>query len=216
MKIAVLGGTGKIGFGLAMRWARAGEHVTIGSRAAEKATAAAAEASAKCGATVHGAANRDAAAAADVVVLAVPFEAQAGTLTDVHDAVQGKLFVTAVNPVDPARLHVAILPPEGSATEQAQRQLGAGVKVVAAFQTVPSFVAREFKLDYEGDVLVCGDDAAAKEATRALVEKAGFRAFDAGPLANAYVVEGLVSLSLAIKKVHPLKRLGFRVVGTPA
>ncbi len=215
MKIAVLGGTGKIGFGLAMRWARAGEEVTIGSRTAEKAAAAAAEATGKCGVAISGATNREAASAADVVLLAVPFEAQASTLADVHDALQGKLMITAVNPVDPARLHVAILPPEGSSTEQAQRQLGDGVKVVAAFQTIPSFVAREFKLVYEGDVLVCGDDGDAKARTRELVEKAGFRAFDAGPLANAYVVEGLVSLSLAIKKAHPLKRLGFRVVGAP-
>ena len=215
MKIAVLGGTGRIGYGLAMRWAVAGDEVTIGSRTEEKARKAASEASEKCGTSIAGLVNAEAAAAAEVVVLAVPFEAQEATLDDVREALTGKLLVSAVNPMDPERLEVAIQPPEGSATELAQQQLGPDVTVVAAFQTIPSFVARAFDKPYDGDVLVCGDDAEAKERTRALVERAGFRAFDAGPAQNARVVEGFASLSIAVKKVHPLKRVGFRVVGAP-
>lgn len=212
MKIAVLGGTGNIGFGLAMRWAKGGDEVTIGSRGLEKAEEAAAKASERSGQPIRGAANPEAAAWADVVVLSVPYEAQRPTLESVAGAVQGKLVISAVNPMNPEALHVAVQPPEGSALEQAQEQLGGGVRVVAAFQTIPAHSARDLNRDFAGDVLVCGDDADAKAEARTIVERTGFRAIDAGPAANARVVEGFASLSLAIKKTHPLKRIGFRVV----
>ncbi|HTX53545.1 MAG TPA: NADPH-dependent F420 reductase [Candidatus Baltobacteraceae bacterium] len=212
MRIAIVGGTGKEGRALALRWARAGEDVIVGSRMVERAGETADTINAAAGrVAATGLTNREAAAAGDVVILTVPYDSQADILREIRDGVQGKVVVTAVVPIDgkqPRRLRDV---PGDSATEEAQALLGPGVRVVAAFQNVS-----HTKLAGNGagcDVLICGDDPDARRTVAALVERLGFRPVDAGPARNARVVEGLTVLLLHINREYKSTGAGIRVTG---
>lgn len=210
--IAILGGTGPEGAGLALRWAAAGYPIIIGSRDAGRAETAAAELRSKvAGANMTGAANRDATERADIVVLSVPYAGQAATLADVAPALQGKILITAVVPLDPAAKRRVPNMAEGPAAVQAQKQLGDGVKVVAAFQNVGAHQLQDPEAEVDCDVLVCGDDRAAKDQVIALAEAGGMRAWDAGPLANALVPEGLTSILININIRYKSKGAGIRI-----
>ncbi len=213
MKIAVIGGTGKEGRGLAARWALAGQHVILGSRQLEKARRVAAELADRLGTRIEGLANRDAAAAGDVVVLSVPYAAQRDILADIADACRGKVLVNVGVPLDaddPTRIKV---PPAGSAAAEAQAFLGDGVKVVAAFQNISSAKLKDPRAPVDSDVLVCGDDAEAKQVAIRLAELAGMRALDAGPLVNAVGVETLTAIIIGINIRYKAKGAGIRVTG---
>lgn len=214
MIIAVLGGSGKEGSGLAMRWAHAGHSVVIGSRDPEKARRAADELNlALGGATVRGAANADAAAGADVVVLTVPYAAHTDTLVSLKDALAGKVIIDVTVPINSADFLRVMVPAGGSASKEAQALLDNGARVVAAFQNISATHLKKLDAVVDCDVLVCGDDEAAKQIAMRLVADTGMKAWDAGPLDNAVVVEGLTTVLLGINRRHKVKGAGIRITG---
>ena len=212
--LAILGGTGKEGAGLAMRWALGGYRVVIGSRAAEKAERRASEMNAELGRDLlSGAGNAQAAATADIVVLSVPYSAHAATLESVQAACQGKILVDLTVPLKPPEIMAVNLPAGAAAALEAQALLGAGVTVVAAFQNVSAVKLRQLDKDVDCDVLVCADSADAKAAVIELVEAAGMRGIDAGPLKNAVAAEALTPVLLHINRRYRVKGAGIRITG---
>jgi NADPH-dependent F420 reductase len=217
-RIAVIGGTGAEGSGLAVRWAAAGHDIVIGSRSAEKATASAAELSTLLpsgSGTITGAANGDAAAEAQIVVLSVPYAAQVDTIDQILDGAQGKIVITVGVPLMPPKVSTVWHAPGGSAAEEAQAQFGGQVRVVGAFQNVAAGHLKDLAWQPDCDVLVTGDDKDAKSITIALAAEAGFFALDAGPLANASVVEGFTALLVGINARNKVKGAGIRITGIP-
>lgn len=211
--IAVLGGTGNEGGGLALRWANGGYDVLIGSRQQEKAENAAAELNETLGGgSIRGMANPDAAREADIVVLTVPYSAHRPTLESVYDEVQGKILVDVTAPLQPPVWTVSL--PEGrSAAEEAQALLGENVRVVSAFQNVSHIHLRDLEHGVDCDVLVTGDDEEAKAEVIKLVEATGTRGVDAGLLANAVVAESLTALLIAVNRRYKIKSAGIRITG---
>lgn len=209
--IAILGGTGDLGSGLAKRWLAAGYPVVIGSRSADKARSFAAE----LGGLARGEDNRGAAEAAEIVVLAVPFASHETTLLEVKDAVQGKIVVDAAVPLVPPKVSTVQLPAEGSAAQIAQNLLGEGVKVVSAFHNVGAA-----KLHGGGradcDVLVFGNDKAARDSVIALADEVATRGVDGGVLANSAAAEALTSVLIAINRRYKVPAAGIRITGLPA
>lgn len=211
-RIAILGGTGAEGSGLAVRLARAGYRVTLGSRNPEKAANVCSELNAIAGGEPIGFLdNRSAAAAADVVVLTVPHAAQRATVEDVRSELAGKILVDATVPLVPPKVSRVQLPPEGSAGQIAQALLGENVKVVSAFQNVAAHHLQE-GMGLDCDVLVCGDSKDARSEVIKLVEAAGMRGFHAGSGANAAAVEALTSLLIFINKQYEC-HAGIRLTG---
>lgn len=216
--LAVIGGTGAEGSGLALRWAAAGYPVVIGSRSPEKAASAAAELRTLLpagSAALGGNTNLAAAAAAQIVVLSVPYSAQVNTINQIADACQGKVLVTVGVPLQPPKVSTVWHPPGGSAAQEAQAQLGEGVRVVAAFQNISAGHLEDLEWVPDCDVLITGDDKEAKQIAVELARSAGFYAIDAGPLANASVVEGLTALLIGINIRHKVKGSGIRITGIP-
>jgi 8-hydroxy-5-deazaflavin:NADPH oxidoreductase len=205
--LAILGGTGDLGTGLARRWAQAGYQVIIGSRTQEKAEAAVAdlrEVMAERGVaeiTVQAMENLAAAEAADIVTLTVPFSHQAGTLELVKAALQGKILIDVTVPLVPPKVARVQLPEQGSAGQIAQQLLGEEVSVVSAFQNVAAAHLQEGH-GLECDVLVCGNKKAAREEVIKLVEAAGMRGFHAGMINNAAAAEALTSVLITINKQY--------------
>ncbi|MEW5985496.1 MAG: NADPH-dependent F420 reductase [Chloroflexota bacterium] len=216
MKIAILGGTGREGAGLGVRWAAAGHQVIIGSRLAERAEQAAAELNALLPGdkTITGTDNLSAAHQAELVVLAVPYEAQAATLDVVKGVLAGKILLTVVAPLGNPRSQVWH-PPAGSAAQEAQQQLGSEVRVVAAFQGISAEHLKDLQHNLDSDVLVCGDKLADREVVIRLAQAAGLRGVHAGPLANAGVMEGLTAVLIAINGRYKTKDAGIRITGLP-
>ena len=217
MKIGILGGTGKEGSGLAYRWALAGHEVVIGSRDASKALAGAAELNQLLGgkATVRGAGNAD-AAQAEVVVLTVPYAAQLATAESVAAHLGGKILIDVTVPLAPPKVDRVQLPNGESAVVALQRTLGADVKVVSAFQNVSATHMKDPAHEIDCDVLVCGDDADAREVVMGLAHDAGLRAWHAGVLANSIASEALTSVLIAINKRYKVAGSGIRITGVPA
>lgn len=217
--IALIGGTGAEGRGLATRLAAAGHEVTLGSRDAARAADAAAEltgivAASGISASIHGASNEDAAAACDLAIIVVPYEAHRATLEALAPALAGKVVIDAVVPMRFERGPRPIEVAEGSATEQAAAVLPSS-KVTGAFHNVPAAALLDLSVELRQDVLVTGDDADAKAAVLALVDSLqGLRAVDAGPLRYSRFVEGLTLLLVGINgryKAHA----GVRIEGLP-
>lgn len=214
MNIAVLGGTGPEGSGLALRWAAAGHRVIIGSRQAEKGERIAAELKESLPeGDISGTDNLAAATQADVVVLTVPYEAQAPTLNVVKDSLAGKLLVTVVVPLGQPVARVWRLPSGLSAAEEAQQQLGENVPVVAAFQNISAHHLRDLDHKLDCDVLICGDGKDDKEIVMALCDDANMRGVNAGALQNASVVEGMTAVLIGINIRNKIKNAGIRITG---
>ena len=205
--LAILGGTGDLGTGLARRWAQAGYEVIIGSRTQEKADAAVAdlrEVMAERGVSevnVRAMENLAAAGAADIVTLTVPFSHQASTLELVKPALQGKILIDVTVPLVPPRVARVQLPAEGSAGQIAQSILGDDVAVVSAFQNVAAAHLQEGR-GVDCDVLVCGNKKEARAEVIKLVEAAGMRGFHAGMINNAAAAEALTSVLITINKQY--------------
>jgi hypothetical protein len=213
--LAILGGTGKEGPGLALRWAKAGYPVIIGSRQVEKALATAQELNARLGLdSMRGMENAAAARMAEISVLTVVQAAHKEALLSVKEALQGKILVDATARVDFRNPK----PPEPpSAARQAQELLGEGVRVVAAFQNVPAHaLKRDLDQPLDADVLVCADDLPAAQAIMALAQGGGMRAYYAGGLDNALTVEGLTALLIAINGYYKIKTASIQVAGIEA
>ena len=164
MRIGILGGTGKEGAGLALRWAQAGHDIIIGSRDAERARAKSVELSGQAGRAIGGMSNRDAAASTDVVVLALPASGLAATLGELTDACRGKVVISTVVPLSFGGGRLFTPPAQGSSAEEAQALLGPEARVVAAFHHIAAHELSATGHDIECDLLLCGGDAEAKKA----------------------------------------------------
>ena len=210
--IAVVGGTGELGNALARRLARSGRKVIIGSRTAERAIAAAGELSREIGSQVKGDSNSVAAAEAEIVLVAVPYAAQSATLQDIRAFVQGKIVLDTTVPLVPPKVMRVQLPPEGSAAVIAQRMLGSQVRVISAFHNV---AARKLAAvgDVDCDVLVFGDDKAAREVGVQLIAACGLRALHGGALANSAAAEALTSVLIFMNKTYSVEGAGIRITG---
>jgi len=216
-RIAVLGGTGKEGSGLALRFAHAGHPIVIGSRSRQRAAEAAAAINADIGADrAEGADNLAAAEAGEIVVLAVPYAAQLATLEEVKAALAGKILIDVTVPLVPPQVGRVQLPEGGSAVVRAQAMLGGGVRVISAFQNVSAELLTALGGAIDCDVLVCGDDRDARAQVIALAEAAGMRAFHAGPLANSVVAEALTSVLITINRQYKIKHSGIAITGLAA
>lgn len=214
LTVAVLGGTGKEGKGLAYRWAKAGYKILIGSRTTEKAIKAAAEIIELLdgAGSVVGMSNPQAAEEANIVVLTVPYAAHRDTLESVKGFLNGKLFIDVTVPLVPPKLSKVQMPAAGSAAQEAKAILGEGVEVVAAFQNI----SHEHLLengDVDCDVLVTGSSKNARHEALKLVEAAGLVGWDAGPIENSVVVEGLASVLININKQYGSTHAGIRITG---
>jgi 8-hydroxy-5-deazaflavin:NADPH oxidoreductase len=210
-----MGGTGDLGSGLALRWARAGYPIVLGSRSRDKAVAAAAELTAdNPGITAIGEDHLAAAKQADIIVIAVPFSNHNAVLTEIRDAVQGKIVVDAAVPLVPPKVSVVQLPPEGSAARLAQILLGDGVRVTSAFHNVGAKKLRDGG-PIDCDVLVFGDDKAAKDIVVELAAAAGMRGLDAGALVNSAAAEALTSVLIGINRRYKIPDAGIRITAVP-
>jgi len=214
--IAIVGGAGKLGRGIALRLSGAGFPVVLGSRNVDRAVAAAGEIADLLGsdARISGAPNREAAQAAHIVIVAVPFASHAETLTELREVVQGKILVDATVPLVPPKVTRVQLPPTGSAAKSAQKMLGDRVRVVSAFQNVAAdSLAGGGALDC--DVLVAGDDPAAREEIIRLASAIGLRAWHAGPIDNAAAAEALTSVLIFLNRHYKVDGAGIRITGVP-
>jgi NADPH-dependent F420 reductase len=212
--IAVIGGTGQEGGGLATRLAHAGYTIVIGSRDGEKAADAATRLNEKLGKdNTRGADNLAAVAAADIVILAVPYQGQRTTALHLKEALAGKILIDATVPLVPPKVARVQLPEGGSAVAALQAELGECVKVVSAFQNVSwnHLVDLDHKIDC--DVLVCGDDGQACDVVVGLVEAIGMRGFHAGGIANSAAAEAMTSLLIAINRRYKSSGSGIRITG---
>ena len=211
--LAIIGGTGTLGSGLAKRWAAAGYGIVIGSRSADKAEAAAAALVAKGDAPVpRGMSNADAAKAGDVVILTVPWSNHDKILNEIKSQVAGKIVVDTTVPLVPPKVARVQLPPETSAALATQQRLGETVRVVAAFHNVAAHkLQRDEPIDC--DVLIFGDDPKDRAVVMALAEAAGLRGVHAGPLANAVAAEALTSILIGINRNYKVDGAGIRITG---
>lgn len=214
-RIAIIGGTGKEGKGIAYRWAKAGHEVTIGSRAVEKAQIAADEINKLLPSTatqVVGMVNIQAADWGEVVAITVPYQAHAEMLKQLKEVITGKLVIDVTVPLVPPKVHIAQMPPAGSAGSEARSILGEETPVAIAFQNI-SYERLMDEGDIDCDVLVCGSSKQAREEVLELVKDAGLTGWDAGPLANAMVIEGLTSVLIHINKTYGSKEAGIKITG---
>jgi NADPH-dependent F420 reductase len=212
--IAVLGGAGAEGSGLAVRWANAGHTVILGSRNAERAEEAAASLGADLPAgRLTGADNATAAGKADIVALTVPYAAQQATALSVLDGLRDKILIDVTVPLMPPKVGLVQLPPEGSAAVALQQRLGADVKVVSAFQSISAHHLKDLSHGMDCDVLVSADDADAAAVVVGLAADAGLRGWHAGPLANAAVAEGLTSVLITLNRKHKVPSSGIQITG---
>lgn len=206
--IGILGGTGALGGGLALRLARSGYPVLIGSRDAQRAKQAARELS---DSNLMGASNQEVAREADLIIVAVPFLGRDEILKEVQPYLKGKVVVDATVPLQPPKVSVVHLRPMGSGAVEMQALLGPEVRVVSAFQNVAAAKLKTMN-PIECDVLVCGDDKESKDKVIQLIERMGMIGLDAGALVNAVVAEALTSVLIGINRRHKIEA-GIRITG---
>ncbi len=210
--IALIGGTGALGAAIARRLAKAGESVILGSRDPAKAAAAASALQAETGRPVQGLGNAEAAAAASIIIVTVPFASQETTLAEIASGCRGKIVVDTTVPLMPPKVMRVQLPLEGSAAVRAQKLLGEGVTVVSAFHNV---AAHKLATDapVECDVLVFGDERAAREQVLQLVTQCGLRGLHGGALVNSAAAEALTSVLIFLNKTYAVDGAGVRITG---
>ena len=212
--IAVLGGTGKEGKGLAYRWAKAGYRVLIGSRSSEKAIVAASEIVQLLdgASSIVGTTNPEAAKLADVVVLTVPYSAHRETLESIKDELIGKIIIDVTVPLMPPAVTKVKMPPAGSAAQEARQILGEQVEIAAAFHNISHEYLLQDK-EVQCDVLVTGTSKKTRDDVLKLVTAAGLIGWDAGPIENSVVVEGLTSVLININKRYGSSHAGIKITG---
>ena len=216
--LAILGGTGDLGTGLARRWVQAGYKVIIGSRTLEKAEAAAKDLISVMDSRgvneyqVEAMINLKAANAGDIAILTVPFDHHADSLKSVKGALTGKILIDVTVPLVPPKVARVQLPKEGSAGEIAQTILGDEVMVVSAFQNVAAHHLQEGK-GIQCDVLVSGNDKNAREQVIQLVEAAGMKGYHAGLISNAAAAEAMTSVLINLNRQFK-GHAGIKITGT--
>jgi hypothetical protein len=206
--IAIVGGTGNLGSAIGGRLAKAGYSVLIGSRSAESAAAEAE----KIEHGAQGLANVDAAAKADVVIVTVPFSAHEATLREIAPHVSGKIVVDTTVPLVPPRVMRVQMPEEGSAAMRAHALLGDDVRLVSGFHNVAAYKLAQ-DIDVECDVLVFGDEKAARAVVVALANAMGLRGLHSGALVNSVAAEAMTSLLIFMNKHYKVDGAGIRITG---
>jgi NADPH-dependent F420 reductase len=215
MNIAIIGGTGALGSGLALRWARAGHNITIGSREASRATQIAEQLSKKSGIEIFGLDNPSAAEFAELVVMAVPYASQKTTLKAIKSHLDGKIFIDVTVPLMPPKVRTVQLPEGGSVAKGVQKELGDTVRVVSAFQNVAATHLNDLTHKIDCEVLVCGNDKDARTTVIKLAEDANMKAWHAGRIDNSAVAEALTSILIFINGSYKIDGAGIRIVGEP-
>ena len=214
LTIAVLGGTGREGKGLAYRWAQAGYTVIIGSRSADRAIQAAAEIIEMLDTrpSVVGMSNAEAVLEANIVVLTVPYAAHAETVRSMKDTLGDKILIDVTVPLMPPKVSKVQMPPAGSAAQEAKEILGEAAQVAAAFHTISyEHLLRDEPIDC--DVLVTGSSKLARTEALKLVAAAGLTGWDAGSLENSVVAEGLTSVLININRLYGSTHAGIKITG---
>lgn len=214
-KIGIIGGTGKEGKGLAFRWAKAGYEILIGSRQIEKAQIATDEVNQILGGhseKVKGVTNLEAAELGDVVVLTVPYSAHQSMINDIAGVIKNKILIDVTVPLIPPKVTKVQMPLAGSAAQEAKLLVDETTEVVAAFQNI-SYERLMHDVDIDCDVLVTGSSKAARKAVLSLVEKAGMTGWDAGPIENSVVIEGLTSILIGLNKEFDSTSAGIKITG---
>jgi hypothetical protein len=213
-KIAIVGGTGKEGKGLAYRWGKTGHQIIIGSRDPFRAEATANELNLKLpNNVISGMENKEAASEGQIVVLTVPYSVHRETIINLKDAIPGKLIIDVTVPLVPPKVTKVQMPLAGSAAQEANDILGSSVQLTAAFQNISYENLINFDQNYECDVLVTGTSKEARLRTLALVKDAGFIGWDAGPIENSVVLEGLTSILIGINRTYGSTKAGIRITG---
>ncbi len=213
MNIAILGGTGKEGAGLATRWALVGHSIIIGSRDRERAKTKATELREHTRKVpIIGESNAEAARLGTVIVVALPAQGLAATLPEVRDGCRGKVVISTVVPLTFGGPRLFTPPPAGSSAEEAQALLPEA-KVVAAFHHIAAHELSETDRPIECDLLLCGADAAAKESVGELARSMGLRPIDVGALSNAGPLEGITAVLATINRRYKLKNSGIKITG---
>ena len=216
MRIGIVGGTGKLGSGLAVRWTRAGHEILVGSRDVGKARAHVEDLALQGYGSVEAADYAESARGADVVVLAVPYEAHGQAVEAIREAAKGKIVVDVTVPLKPPKVNQVSLPPGQSAALEAQALLGEGTPVVAALHHVSAIHLADVARAMQCDVLVASDDARAKDAVMQLVGDLGLRALDAGPLVNAIALESLTPVLIHLNRVYKSQGAGVVLTNLPS
>ena len=213
VNIAILGGTGKEGAGLALRWAQAGHSIIIGSRDAERARAKAVELRERSHRlSIIGHTNLEAAQLGEVLVVALPAAGLATTLPEVSEPARGKVVISTVVPLTFGGPRLFTPPPAGSSAEEVQALLPEA-RVVAAFHHIAAHELAETGHEIACDLLMCGGDATAKESVTALGVSLGLRVIDVGPLTNAGPLEGITAVLATINRRYKLKSSGITITG---
>ena len=216
MKIAIIGGTGALGAGLALRWAKAGHQIILGSRDGERAQVTAQEMSGKISGvstTLTGMENGAAAAAGELVVITVPYANHGDTLETIRPHLNGKILVDVTVPLMPPKVRTVQLPEGGSVAKAVQNTLGNEVRVVSAFQNVAAAHLSDLDHEIDCDVLVCGNDPAARGTVITLAQDAGMNAWHAGRIDNSAVAEALTSVLIFMNGSYKIDGAGIRITG---
>jgi 8-hydroxy-5-deazaflavin:NADPH oxidoreductase len=208
--VAIVGGTGNLGGALALRLGAPGVKIIIGSRDAEKAKTAVEALKPKLRAgEIVGATNREAVKDADFVVIAVPYEGHAQMVSDLKGQLAGKVVIDTVVPLKKVRPFV---PPAGSALQEAQQILGDEAPVIGALHNISAVDLGDIDSPL-GDVLVCGDNAEAKQKVIEIVQRIGATAYDGGPASHAYVIEGLTGVIIYLNRKYKSKHGSIKIAG---
>ncbi|MDG1274875.1 MAG: NADPH-dependent F420 reductase [Alphaproteobacteria bacterium] len=215
-KIAIVGGSGALGAGLAKRWSKKGHNIIIGSRDEQKAAEAASRLNEEAGvANIFGLENKRASEEVEIIVLTVPFSNHMSTLNLIAPALEGKILVDVTVPLVPPKVRTVHIPEGGSCAKAAQEFLGKGVRVVSAFQSVAATHLDDLGHDIDCDVLVCGNDPEARETVVQLAFDAGMKAWHAGVIANSIVAEAMTSSLIFINNRYKIDGAGLRITGQP-
>ena len=206
--ISILGGTGDLGTGLALRLLNAGYSIVIGSRTLKKAK----KASSKLGINTVGMTNKDAASVGDIIILTVPFAHQRTIVEECKNQLKGKLFIDTTVPLMPPKVATVQLPSEGSAAQISQNILGEQVNVVSAFQNISAELLQSNQ-SIDCDVLVCGDKKLAREQVIKIINSIGLKGWHAGMLRNSAAIEAMTSVLISINKHHTISHSGIKVTG---
>lgn len=213
-KIAVIGGTGKEGKGLAYRWAKYGHQVIIGSRSLEKAKAAVDEILAILpdSSNLNADTNENATKNSDIAVVTVPYAAHREILSTLHEILAGKIIIDVTVPLTPPQVTKVHFPTSGSAAMEAREILGDGCKIASAFHNIShDLLIKDEPISC--DVLVCGSDESTRLIALELVQDAGLKGWDAGPLENSVVAESLTSILIHINKKYKARNAGIKITG---
>ncbi|MEZ4287834.1 MAG: NADPH-dependent F420 reductase [Polyangiales bacterium] len=215
MKIGIVGGTGREGQGLAIRWAKAGHDVMIGSRDATRGAEKATEFNKEFGVSLKGGDNAQACAHGEVILVAVPYAAHASTFESIRGDVRDKIVIDITVPLKPPNVRSVNLPDGNSAALEAAKILGEETKLVAALHHISSEHLGDPEHNFDCDVLVCGNDKEARETVIEIVGDLGLRGIDAGVLKNAVALESLTPVLLHINKKYGSSGSGIRITGLP-